>query len=136
VAFDRLRVWRPGPEPAAATLEGARGSRDFGRYRLSWRRQKAPRRMQRAAWTTWLDAESLVVRAIGEGDRLVPLGGAGRRKVSRLLMEAKVPRGERGEHPILLAARGAVVWVPGVCRGAAAVPAPGASAMRLDVTVL
>jgi tRNA(Ile)-lysidine synthase len=136
VAFDRLRVWRPGPEPAEATLDGARGSCDFGRYRLCWRRQKAPRRMEREAWTTWFDAGPLAVRPVEEGDRLVPLGGAGRRKVSRLLMEAKVPRGERAGHPILLGAGGDVVWVPGVCRGAAAVPAPGASAMRVDVTVL
>jgi hypothetical protein len=51
-------------------------------------------------------------------------------------MEAKVPRGERAGHPILLGAGGDVVWVPGVCRGAAAVPLPGASALRVDVTVL
>ncbi len=65
---------------------------------------------------------------------MVPLGGVGRRAVSRLLMEAKVPRGERSGYPVVVA-RAEVAWVPGVCRGTAAVPAPGTGALRVDVTV-
>lgn len=65
---------------------------------------------------------------------MAPLGGVGRRAVSRLLMEAKVPRGDRAAYPVVAAA-GEVAWVPGVCRGSAAVPAPGTGALRVDVTV-
>ena len=135
VAFDRLRVGRPTESPRPAALEGARGSCAFGRFHVGWRPARAPRRMERAAWTAWFDAGPLAVRVAEAGDRLVPLGGVGRRKVSRLLMEARVPRGERAAHPVVLGAGGVLLWVPGVCRGAAAVPPAGAKVVRVDVTV-
>ena len=91
--------------------------------------------MERAAWTAWFDAGPLAVRVAEAGDRLVPLGGVGRRKVSRLLMEARVPRGERAAHPVVLGAGGVLLWGPGGCRGAAAVPPAGAKVVRVDVTV-
>lgn len=133
-AFDRLVVARPGESPSPHPLAGGEGAHEFGRYRLSWRAEPAPARLERAAWTTWLAPDAFEVRAAREGDRLVPLGGVGRRKVSRLLMEARVPRGERAAYPVV-AARGAVAWVPGVCRGAGAVPGPGTDAVRVDVAV-
>ena len=47
-------------------------------------------------------------------------------------MEARVPRGERAEYPVV--ARGeTVLWVPGIARAAAEIPAPGTRAVRLDV---
>jgi tRNA(Ile)-lysidine synthetase-like protein len=133
-AFSRLVVSRPETSPAARLLGGGAGECDFGRYQLAWRAEAAPSRMERAAWTTWLPPGPVEVRAALEGDLLVPLGGTGRRKVSRLLMEARVPRGERAAYPVV-AARGAVAWVPGVCRGAGAVPEPGTDALRVDVAV-
>jgi tRNA(Ile)-lysidine synthase len=61
------------------------------------------------------------------------LGGVGRRPLRRLLMEARVPRSERGGWPVV--ARGeTILWVPGICRSAAEVPAPGTRAVRVDVT--
>ena len=67
------------------------------------------------------------------GFLLVPLGGVGHRPVRRLLMEAQVPRGERGRYPVI--ARGeTILWIPGICRSAADLPSPGTSAVRLDVT--
>jgi len=63
----------------------------------------------------------------------VPLGGVGHRPVRRLLMEAQVPRGERGRYPVV--ARGeTILWIPGICRSAADLPLPGTPAVRLDVT--
>src|SRR2546422_8361041 len=57
------------------------------------------------------------------GDRVSPLGGVGRRPLRRLLMEARVPRSERGRYPVV--ARGeTILWVPGVCRSAADLPGP------------
>jgi tRNA(Ile)-lysidine synthase len=132
--FGRLAVSRPEPVPEAARLTGAEGACEFGRHRLAWRGEAAPSRIERAGWTTWLAPGGLELRGAMAGDRLLPLGGVGRRPVSRLLMEAKVPRGDRAGYPLVVAA-GEVAWVPGVCRGAAAVPPPGSAALRVDVTV-
>jgi tRNA(Ile)-lysidine synthase len=133
-AFGRLAVHRPEVVPGALMLGGAAGTEIFGRFRVVWRREPAPRRVARSGWTTWLAAGDLLLRAASEGDRLRPLGGVGRRKVSRLLMEAKVGRGERAAYPVVVA-KGDVAWVPGVCRGAVALPAPGQEAVRVDVSV-
>ena len=134
VTFGRLAVFPPAPASRPVPLSGAAGKSDFGRFTLAWRQALAPSRLERAGWSTWLTPSGLEVRAAGAGDRLAPLGGVGRRAVSRLLMEAKVPRGDRGTYPVVTAA-GEVAWVPGVCRGTAAVPAPGTGALRVDVTV-
>jgi tRNA(Ile)-lysidine synthase len=134
VAFGRLAVSRPEPVAEPLLLSGGTGDGEFGRFRVAWRVEAAPARLDRAGWTTWLVPQRLEVRPASDGDRLVPLGGAGRRKVRRLLMEAKVPSGEREGYPVV-AAGGGVAWVPGVCRGAGAVPAPGTEAVRVDVTV-
>jgi len=48
-------------------------------------------------------------------------------------MEAHVPRGERAAYPVV--ARGeTVLWVPGIARAAAEIPAPGTRAVRLDLS--
>ena len=134
-AFGRLRVWRPEPDPGAVSLSGASGACEFAGYLLRWRPARAPARMTRADWVAWFDAVPDAVRAVAEGDRVLPLGGTGRRKVSRLLMEAKVPRGERSRHPVLVGAGGEVLWVPGVCRAAGGLPRPGVRCVRVDATL-
>ena len=134
VAFGRLVVSRPEPAPETFALAGDRGAGVFGMYGLRWSAEPAPERLERTGWTTWLPRGDVRVRAARAGDRLVPLGGVGRRGVSRLLMEAKVPRSGREGYPAVVV-DGAVAWVPGVCRGARAVPLPGTEAMRVDVTV-
>jgi len=137
VAFGRLRVGYEQRRPAVPPLPlvGEEGAGDFGRFRVEWRGGEAAGRLERAGWTSWFRPARLLVRAWEEGDRLVPLGGSGRRKVSRLLMEARVPRGERAGYPVLVGAGGGAVWVPGVCRASAAAPAAGERAVRVDVTV-
>jgi len=86
---------------------------------------------ERAAYATWVTVGPGLVRAPRGGDRMVPLGGVGRRKVRRLLMEARIPAAERDRFPVVV--RGdEVLWVPGVCRAAAAVPQPGEAALRLE----
>src|SRR5947208_8512640 len=133
-AFDRLRVIRgdpAAPDPVAVSAE--RGDTRFGLFSVEWRPDPAPVRVERGGWTTWLPAaEGWELRPPRAGDRLVPRGGIGRRPLRRLLMEARVPRGERTGY--LVVARGeTVLWVPGICRAAAEVPAPGTRAVRLDV---
>ncbi len=71
------------------------------------------------------------MRAPRAGDRMLPLGGVGSRKVRRLWMEARVPAAERDGYPIVT--RGAeVLWAPGICRSNAAVPKVGDLAVRLE----
>jgi tRNA(Ile)-lysidine synthase len=138
VAFDRLCVTRGAGEEIGGALErvspsGERGSARFGEFEIAWSPATAPARIERATWTTWVDGSVWEVRAPGRGDALVPLGGTGHRPLRRLLMEARVPRSARPRYPVV--SRGeTILWVPGICRSAEGVPAPGTRAVRLDVT--
>lgn len=138
IAFDRLRVFRdvaPTPESVAQRVieAGEQGRALFGEFVVSWEAAPAPRVLERAGWTTWIGPAGWELRSYHAGDRLVPLGGVGHRPVRRLLMEAQVPRGERGRYPVI--ARGeTILWIPGICRSAADLPSPGTPAVRLDVT--
>ncbi|MCH7684124.1 MAG: tRNA lysidine(34) synthetase TilS, partial [Gemmatimonadetes bacterium] len=67
------------------------------------------------------------------GDRILPLGGVGHRRVSRVLMERRIPRSERKSFPLLTRGE-SVIWLPGICRSDVAVPEPGEAAVRLEVT--
>ena len=130
-AFDRLVVTRRTAAPPARRLEADSGEVAFGPLVLIWRSERAPADVPRSGWTTWLPAGALGVRVSRPGDRVLPVGGVGRRKVARLLMEARVPRSARSAYPVVTSG-GEVVWLPGVCRAAARIPAPGAEAVRID----
>jgi len=137
VAFDRLRVGRDADNAVGCALErvwptGERGAALFGGFEIAWSPAAAPAQIERATWTTWLDDGAWEVRRPARGDSLVPLGGVGHRPLRRLLMEARVPRSARPRYPVV--SRGAtILWVPGICRSAEGVPAPGTRAVRLDV---
>lgn len=132
-AFDRLVV-APGtaPGPASAAPSGPRGALWFGPFRVEWCPETAPARLVRDGWRTWIAGGAWAVRAWAPGDRLAPLGGVGHRALRRLLAEARVPRRERTGWPVVTRGE-AILWVPGVCRSDAAVPAAGTEAVRLDV---
>ena len=134
IAFDRLRVARGAPPAELPVLAGGeRGEAVFGEFRVRWEPAAAPHTLERTGWTTWLTGGAWQLRPYQRGDRLLPLGGVGRRPVRRLLMEAQVPRGERASYQFV--SRGeTILWVPGVCRSAAELPPPGTPAVRLDVT--
>lgn len=139
-AFDRLVVTRCAPGPVPRRLSGRSGEVAFGGYVVRWLPDRAPAEIERVSWTTWVRAVgpgegggvTLTVRPAAPGDRLVPRGGVGHAKVARLLMAAKVPRGERPRYPIV-AAGDVVLWIPGVCRGSDMIPEPGREAVRIDV---
>jgi tRNA(Ile)-lysidine synthetase-like protein len=59
-------------------------------------------------------AQPLQVRARRPGDRLRPRGGRGSRKVSDLLVDAKIPSDQRSDLPVLVAADGTILFVAGV----------------------
>jgi len=137
VAFDKLHVSRAPGFSVDCALEhvwpsGEQGTARFGEFEITWSPAAAPPQIERATWTTWVDAAEWEVRAPARGDSLVPLGGVGHRPLKRLLMEARVPRSERPRYPVV--SRGeTILWVPGICRSAEGVPAPGTRAVRLDV---
>ncbi|MGH7613669.1 MAG: tRNA lysidine(34) synthetase TilS [Gemmatimonadales bacterium] len=134
VAFDRLRVHRVSVSSTiVVAARDERGNAEFGDFALRWAPAVVPRQIERAAWRTWIQGDGWEVRQPRPGDVIEPLGGVGRRPLRRLLMEARVPRSERAGWPVV--ARGeTILWVPGICRSAAEVPAPGTRAVRVDVT--
>lgn len=135
LSFGRLRLFREAvhrPQWGETMLEGASGALGLGPWRLSWNEEPAPDRLERTQSTSWFVEGSYTVRPWRAGDRIRPLGGAGRRLVVRCMQDAKIPRSRRVGWPVL-EHEGAVVWVPGVCRSADRIPVPGTPARRIDV---
>jgi tRNA(Ile)-lysidine synthase len=56
----------------------------------------------------------LLLRTWQTGDRMQPRDGRGRRKLSDLFVDAKVPRDERPRLPVLCDAEGTILFVPGL----------------------
>jgi tRNA(Ile)-lysidine synthase len=134
-AFDRLRILPPGPtgEPDhdhEAWGTGQSGVTCWDGWEFRWQAEPA-RPLARTGFTTWVSAAPGEIRAARAGDRIRPLGGVGRRAVRRILMEARVPRSERGRYPVLVRGQ-EIVWIPGVMRATLDLPAPGVSALRID----
>lgn len=136
IAFDRIRIFSPDPEAAdrdpVSWGADPRGAVGWGRWQLRWCVEPAGT-VQRQGWTTWVTPGAGLIRSPRPGDKLVPLGATGRRPVARLLMEGRVARADRAGFPLVVR-DGQVLWVPGVCRADAGTPAPGAKAVRLDVS--
>ncbi len=55
----------------------------------------------------------MAVRAKRPGDRLVPIGMKGRKKLSDIFIDKKIPLGERDKFPVFEDQKG-IFWVPGV----------------------
>lgn len=136
VVFDRLRVHGPAYRRTAVAPgvvewgRGKTGEASWPGWCIIWQEDMA-QAPDRAAWTTWVTPGPGRIRALTAGDRIRPLGGRGRRKVRRLLMEARVPRRARPCWP-LLERDGEILWIPGICRSATALPRAGETAVRLD----
>jgi tRNA(Ile)-lysidine synthase len=133
VSFDRFRLYRPAATVLPVASRGSRGDVQFGDYLVRWSPSRAPQKMARATWRTWIRGAGWEVRSPRAGDVIEPLGGVGRRPLRRVLMEAHVPRSERRRYPVVAVGE-TILWVPGICRSAAAVPRPGTQAVRVDVT--
>lgn len=133
LAHDRLRlVRRPEAAPGATALRGSSGALTWGAWRLTWRTEPGPAEHRRDGWTAWVIPGEVGLRGLLAGDRLRPLGAEGRRLVVRAMQDRRVPRSRRRGWPVLVRDE-ELVWVPGVCRAAAALPARGADALRIDV---
>jgi tRNA(Ile)-lysidine synthase len=135
LAFERLVIVPPGnqrSERSELELGGPAGATSWGDWRIRWKREVAPGGQARTGDTAWFSEGGLAVRAPRAGDRLVPLGGTGRRLAVRCFQEARVPRHERADWPVIASPEG-IAWIPGVCRSTARCPVEGAPAIRVDV---
>jgi tRNA(Ile)-lysidine synthase len=56
----------------------------------------------------------LVLRARRPGDRMRPRGGRGARRLSDLMIDAKIARGDRARLPVLTTPEGEILFVPGL----------------------
>jgi tRNA(Ile)-lysidine synthase len=89
-------------------------------------------------WEAFFDESALMlplaVRTRKPGDRMAPIGLNGTKKVQDIFVDAKIPRTEREDWPIVADAGERIVWIPGVCRSAiAAIDANTKSVVRMTV---
>ncbi len=125
----------PAGQSVAADLESGWGVGEGGcvhwpGWEFRWRVEPAAA-IQRCSLTTWVTPGAGGIRVPRAGDKMLPLGGVGRRKVRRLLMEGRVPTRDRHRYPVVVRRRD-IIWIPGICRSAASVPSVGDPAVRLD----
>jgi tRNA(Ile)-lysidine synthetase-like protein len=57
---------------------------------------------------------AMTLRTWRDGDAFIPLGMSGRKKISDFFVDEKVPVHDKGRIPLLLSARGEVIWVCGM----------------------
>ena len=144
--FDRIRMYRPAPAPGPDAPSGGEealvieapsaggGEIDLSgtRFELRWKTGRAPpsaprvagaARGRRGAWeSVSFDPARLAfplrVRSWLPGDRIRIRGRS--RKLAKLFREARIPRRERVRRPVVVDARGRVLWLPGRVLGGAA----------------
>jgi tRNA(Ile)-lysidine synthase len=134
LAFGRLRLFRRAEHLTGGLLiDSEAGRAELGPWLVTWECRAAPERLERVAFETWVDDRSPIeMRPWRPGDQIRPLRGRGARLVVRCMQDTKVPRSRRSDW-LVAESGGTVVWVPGVCRGEALVPAPGTRGRRIDV---
>jgi tRNA(Ile)-lysidine synthase len=133
VGFGRLRLVPAEPELTVEpwSLADPRGEGTWGRWKFRWQPAPAPGHQDRVGLSAWFTPEPLTVRRWSPGEKVKPLGAAGRRLVVRCFQEVRVPRSRRGSWPVL-AHSNDVLWIPGVCRSGIRLPAEGTEALRVD----
>jgi len=120
-AADPRRPWR---DPGTSLPLPVAGDVPVGGYLLRITHAPAgavdPTTLGADPWTAVFDAATLaalgplVLRTRRPGDRLAPFGAGGHsRKLQDLLVDGGVPRAARAGLPLLVAADGPLLWVPG-----------------------
>ncbi len=116
----RERAPGPAPPPAAVQIGERGGGQGVfarregkgGAVRVAWGMSPRPRFPHVARILRDSVPFPLVLRAWESGDRVkMPYG---RKKVKKLLLEARVPADRREHFPVLADAAGRVLWIPGV----------------------
>jgi len=133
LAFGRLRICRTvqTSERSPWELAGQSGRGSWGRWGFRWTLAAVPDQQERMGMSAWFSSDPLTVRAWSAGEKLKPLGGTGRRLVVRCFQEVRVPRSRRVSWPVV-AQNQEIIWIPGVCRSDALLPARGTEALRVD----
>ncbi len=80
----------------------------------------APEPLGRGEETAYFDASltgrgPLMARAFKPGDRIVPFGMKGHKKVKEVFIDKKIPLGQRASMPLVVSGKD-VLWIPGVRR--------------------
>ena len=101
--------------PSRSTRDGSTRWRGSGFPPVSSRRGDRMREEKRSTRTRrgrgrW----GLTLRSWREGDSFVPLGMAGRKKISDFFVDQQVPLQEKHRIPLLLTRDGEVIWVCGM----------------------
>ena len=126
LAFERLTLYRISAEPCDELALGPDMPVSLGRATLGVTTGSVAMPASRSSWSTSIPPGGYVVRMWRPGDRVRPLGGRGSRSVAVLLREARVEPSRRSGWPVVLStANATIVWVPGICRSAAGLPAEG-----------
>lgn len=123
VNYDTLEVARPQP-PRPSTeyqlkIPGTVTAEEFGvTLTASLVEIAAPTRSSsKESDEVYLDAGGLGgelrIRSWRPGDRMMPLGMRGKKKVQDLFVDDKVPRWERHRIPVVTDAHGRIVWIVG-----------------------
>ncbi|MEP6574068.1 MAG: tRNA lysidine(34) synthetase TilS, partial [Gemmatimonadota bacterium] len=135
LSFGRLRIVPPASDniPDSLGFATMQGSTRWGSWGIDWMTDEAPTFQKRNGTSAWFIPGSVAVRSWRPGDRISPLGGRGHRPVVRCFQDAQISVTARRRWPVFNDRQGGVLWVPGVCRSSAGIPAPGAEALRVDV---
>jgi len=103
-----LLIDRPG------TYRWAAGTLDVDVREGTRRRARPAGDDDAAEFDADLLAWPLTARARKSGDRMRPRGGRGSRKLSDLMIDARIARGARAGLPVVTSARGELLFVPGL----------------------
>jgi tRNA(Ile)-lysidine synthase len=137
VSYGRV-AWRPrGTDPGmpATAVTQVSGPGRYGMLELEEGRAPAAPAADIAVFDLDRLALPLRVRAPRPGDRMRPRGGRGSRKLSDLLIDAKVPRTRRPGLSVLEAADGTILFVPGLRPSEAGRPDPTITRRWIQVRV-
>ena len=118
--YGELHVTRPTPRPEPFSHE-LNGPGKFRFPDIGWEiileeaatAAPCPEQPRRADFDMDLLSFPLVLRPFRPGDRMVPSGMTGSRKIKDIFIDMKLPSGKRSTTPILLSS-GRVVWVCGI----------------------
>jgi tRNA(Ile)-lysidine synthase len=118
VSYGQIQ-WQAGPAPpVVGAVTEVVGSGRYGEGSLTLEVEQGSSPAAPAADAAAFDLDRLSlplrVRAPRAGDRMRPRGGRGSRKLSDLFIDAKIPRTRRSGLPLLEAADGTILFVPGL----------------------
>jgi tRNA(Ile)-lysidine synthase len=137
--FGEARLERVSPPPLPDAPLAIAGERGAGTCRIGGRERRVAWRPAGEPGGEWGCAATI---AVGAGDFPLLLRGrlpgdrvrtpAGSRSLKRLFTDRRVPRADRARVAVLADARGRVLWVPGLARGAPP-PGPGEPGLTLEI---